>query len=157
MAIVVKSGKQLAEVVNNRIKQHVRKEGQRFLHVLREEVLKYYNSYEPSIYNRHWGMYNSIRIDPVEVKQNRIGIRIYFESGMATRPSLFGGRQGFAPGLINYGWTWKRKRGPYRLAYYEGFNFMRKAIDRWNVDNKYGLKIQSTWFHGGTIIRREGN
>ncbi len=155
MAIVVKTGKQLAEVVNFRLRKIVEREGQRFLEILRAEVLRYYNSYEPSIYNRHWGMYNSIRIDPVEIKNNRISIRVYFEPNMATHKSLFGGRSGFAPGLINYGWSWKRKRGPYRLAYYEGFHFMRKAIDRWNRENKYGLQIQSTWFHGGSLIRRE--
>ena len=155
MTIIARNAAELQRAAMQKFQDIVAKEGLRFKEILREELLKYYNSYEPSIYNRSWRLFHSIRISPVQIRDNSVAVCIYFDQNLSYGLSLFGGIPGFKPILINYGWRWRKKTGPYRLGYYQGFGFVESAIDRWNRDNKHNLRIESIATYGGRIVAQQ--
>lgn len=120
--------------------------------ILQRKVQDYYDSYKPVEYQRTYQFLNSIRISPVKHDGDKLHIEVYFDKNMATHPSIFGGESGFVPILLNEGWTWNKKTGPYRLAFYEGFHFIEKAIEEFNKINRWGFVISKEVYYKGKKI-----
>lgn len=130
------------------------REGERLKGYLEEEVQNYYNSYSPTVYTRTYNFLNSVRITPVFQEGNNLTVKIYFDEGMATHDSIFGGEDGYVPTLLEYGWQVKSDKVPnyYHLKYYEGFHFVDKAIEKYNRGNPNGFKIVKHAEHNGKVI-----
>lgn len=131
-----------AQVVGHQNIKHALKEAADLLYkLLHKQLQSYYNSYEPKVYQRTYGLLNSLRISPITHSGNQFSISVYFDKGSATHPSIFGGEEGFTPILLNEGWEWNNNIGIHRLSYYEGFHFVEHAIAEFNKVNKWGFKI----------------
>ncbi|MEK4008333.1 hypothetical protein [Paenibacillus sp. FSL H3-0333] len=136
------SGQKLVFSQSN-IKKTLREAALLLEKILKEEVQAYYDSYEPVIYERTYGMRDSLRVSPISMVGNEMQISIYFDRTQSTHPSIFGGEPGYAAELINDGWAWGNQSvNIYRLSRYEGFHFIEKAIDRFESQNRWGLKIR---------------
>ncbi|MNH66529.1 hypothetical protein D3C73_185620 [compost metagenome] len=109
--------------------------------IMQEELQNYYDSYTPTVYERTYGLLNSLRISPLNRIGNQMQIKVYFDIDAATHESIFGGEPGYAAMLLNEGWSWHDKPGPYRLAHYEGFRFVEKSIERFVAMNKWGFRV----------------
>ena len=130
------------------------KEAKRLKKMIATEVGNYYGSYSPTVYDRTFGLINSLKIDKAYHDGQYLIVKIYFDPtmGMATQPSKMGGDPGFTPILINYGWRWKRRTGPYRFAYYEGFYFWGRALEKFNANNPYKLRIDASMSYKGKVV-----
>lgn len=140
-------------MTNNQLAKVLQREGERLKTLIEEEIATYYTSYDPVQYERTYSFLNSVRITPVFQEGFNLSVKIYFDEDLATHDSIFGGESGYVPILINEGWKWHNKTGPYRLASYEGFNFIEKAIDNYNFQNPYGFKIVVHKEHNGKVIQ----
>ncbi|KAA9007390.1 hypothetical protein F4V43_02565 [Paenibacillus spiritus] len=110
--------------------------------LLYEQLQAYYDSYTPTVYERTYGLLNSLRISPITQVGNELQINVYFDRSMATHPSIFDGEDGYVAKLLNDGWQWRKNPANiYRLSRYEGFHFIEKAIDEFNSRNRWGFKI----------------
>lgn len=125
-------------------------EAKKLRHLIKREILNYYRSYTPVVYERTYRFANSIRVEQVKRAGDELYVRIYFDQGLANHQSLFGGEQGFVPNLINYGWQWNSgQTDPYRFARYSGYNFIEKAVEQYMKDNPHGFNIQVEGVYDG--------
>jgi hypothetical protein len=126
------------------IEQIIKQEANKLRDFVRQEILLYYESYEPKEYVRTEGLLNSLRVDAVKNEGDALSVRIWFAEA-ATHPSVLGEGQdaGFTPILIDQGWHVKRgwhKDIPH-FGFQKGSHFIRNAVKKYNRDNKYGFKI----------------
>jgi hypothetical protein len=130
------------------------KEAQNLLHaILYEKVRDYYDSYTPKYYERTYNFLNSIRTTPIIREGNQYTFTVYFDEDMGTHPSIMGGEDGYVPILLEEGWQWKNDTtNKHHFSYYEGFNFVEKAIDEFNLRNKWGLVLKKEIRYKGQYI-----
>jgi hypothetical protein len=133
---------------------------------IQEALDDYYMSYTPKRYKRReWVGHGSplrkglvVNTEKISnTKQGKkISVSVNFREENAMHPSLFGGKDGFVPLLLNYGWRWKKKTGPYRLAFYEGAKFVEKGIALYyqRSRRKLDLKIEVK-YKGRKIVDKD--
>lgn len=109
--------------------------------IMHEELEAYYASYSPTVYERTYGLLNSLRISPITQVGNELYISVYFDRDAATHPSIFGGESGYVAQLLNEGWKWNNDIGINHLSHYSGFHFVEKSIEQFNSQNRWGFKI----------------
>ncbi|MGG2091239.1 hypothetical protein AB1283_00550 [Bacillus sp. S13(2024)] len=151
----LKSNSSVGGINPNTIRQTLTKEAQRLKGYIIEEIDNYYNSYKPTgIYQRTYKMRNSLVVEtPTPSSNEQWSISIGFGSG-SMHPSLFnGGSEGFAFGLRNYGYITRldEKLNAYGFTRYEGYDFLGKAIQKYNENNPYNIKIDVLDGGGGKI------
>ncbi|QSF43266.1 hypothetical protein [Paenibacillus tianjinensis] len=113
--------------------------------IMYEQLQDYYASYTTVIYERTYGLLNSLRISPIKQVGNELQIMVYFDNESATHPSILGGDPGYTADIINDGWAWKDQSVDiYRFSRYDGFHFVEKSIDIFNTRNKWGFKISKS-------------
>lgn len=61
----------------------------------------------------------------------------------------------FVPTLMDSGWAWKNQNPSiYRFTFFEGDQFIKKAIDEFNQNNKYKFTIKVESTYNQLIIQR---
>jgi hypothetical protein len=130
--------------------QILRKEAQRLRDCLQVQLDSYYNSYSPSMYERTYGLQNSltlddlIDIDVIGGGNGSLSMTISFNEG-AKGTSLFSSEEVNKALLINYGWAVKKDvwfRDIYRFGYFEGDGFIEDGINDFFTSNPYNIKIE---------------
>lgn len=150
------------------MKRMLEREANLLAQCIQEALDEYYASYEPKVYERreYRGHPNPLRkgikVNPVKViysgGSKKYSVAINFAEDNAMHPSIFNGEPGFVPNLLNYGWSWKTRTGPYRLAYYEGSHFVEKGIEKYyqRSSTKLSIKIEVV-YQGRKIVDKEFN
>jgi hypothetical protein len=127
------------------IKQALNSEAQRLQTYLVEEINDHLNNFIPEYYHRTGAWLESIRVNPVQQIGNAFIITITFDDEFAYHPSVAGGDDGYVPWLMEVGW----KNHDYKTPHFQGFegtHYIKKAVERWNADNKFGFHISV--YHG---------
>ncbi len=122
---------------------------------IKEELQKYFDSYEPTVYVRTGDTMRSITLSEPYLDGDSLCAEITFDEGLANHPSVMGRNQpdGYTPHLLQEGWSISASVQP-RVAYFTdhpGSNYLLNAIARFNADNKYGLKV--TAYYNGEPYR----
>ena len=113
------------------------------------QILAYYASYTPIIYQRTHDLLDSLYAEnffEARVSGTRIELSVSFRDSMAYHRNLFDDHDSFVPLLVNFGWHSKGlesaigKAVP-RLTYYEGFHMVERAIMQFNQQNPFGMRI----------------
>lgn len=127
------------------INQALKQESKRLKQLIEKYIQQYYDSYYPVEYVRTGAMGRSVR---VETNVDKLQIAIYFDDS-AYHPSMFNSQyMRFVPTLMDSGWAWKNQNPSiYRFTFFEGDQFIKKAIDEFNQNNKYKftIKVESTY------------
>lgn len=113
-----------------------------------EELDQVYDSYTPKIYNRSYGLYNSLYIDEgirldISSSGASLSIGLHFDDG-ATHKNFFGEDSNTAI-LLNEGWQTHRSFSnvPY-LGYREGTHFIEKGIEKYKRRVGKPFKVRFT-------------
>lgn len=141
--------KQQGNITVNKVQltQILERELKRLEGYIKEEIQNYLNSYTPTVYERTGNWMESVRISPVTQVGNYLQASIYFDNALANHPSLFGGEPGYVPWLMEVGWHWRDDKQPrtYRLSDFEGTHYIAKAVERFNSENRHGIKVTVTY------------
>lgn len=125
--------------------EFVKKEAAILTNILKKHIRSYYSSYTPKVHKRK--------------KRMLKGFHVVYKSGSMVitfkddvyQPSIMkkyaSSELRFTPTLIDRGWAWKKIRRKPRFHYYEGYGFIKAAIDEYNARNS-GLKVsvESTYY-----------
>lgn len=127
------------------INQALKQESKRLKQLIEKYIQQYYDSYYPVEYVRTGAMGRSVR---VETNVDKLQIAVYFDDS-SYHPSVFNSQyMRFVPTLMDSGWAWKNQNPSiYRFTFFEGDQFIKKAIDEFNQNNKYKftIKVESTY------------
>jgi hypothetical protein len=121
-----------------------------------DELNSYFASYEPTHPEYRRGLtVKSIRVgEPKKTTINEWSLEIFFDPSIANHPSVFGGNQpdGYTPWLLNAGWRTKLDStlNKENFTRFKGTNYITKAVNRFNQNNKHDLKVQV--FHGSQDV-----
>ncbi|MGD6896093.1 hypothetical protein [Bacillus infantis] len=113
---------------------------------MKEELDNYFNSYEPSVYERTSSTISSIKVgNPRKVTTNIWAIEITFDEELANHDSVMGSDQpkGYTPWLLEVGWDIRDKvdfEAP-MFTHHPGTEFVKKAVKKFNANNPHKLKI----------------
>ena len=126
------------------MEQILRQEAERLRQCIQDRIDEIYDIYQPRVYQRTYAFQSSLYVDDV-VRIDTIGkkltIRLLFNDN-AYHPSLWGGDKGYLPSLLNDGWSWKNSNiDIYRFSNFDGYHFLENAVDDYNQDNPYGIKV----------------
>jgi hypothetical protein len=111
-----------------------------------EELDAYFRSYSPTVYVRTGATVDSIRVGkPEKISINEWALAITFDESLANHPSVIGSNQpdGYTPWLLEVGWNIEDKVQPSRPMFtqHAGTHYITKAVNRFNENNPYGLKV----------------
>lgn len=131
------------------VKQVLMKEARRLEKYLKEELQSYYSSYSPTVYQRTGNTVDSLRVTPPRrLNNSEWSIGIEFDPSLANHYSYIGEDQpdGYTPWLLEVGWDIRDKIGydAPMFTHHKGTKYITKAVERFNKDNPYGLKISVT-------------
>lgn len=127
------------------VEQQMKYEANRFLKILQEEIDDWYNLYSPTVYSRTYGMQNSIYAEDlvdIDSSGTQLTVKIKY-TDEAMHESLWGGGTVDTLLLMNNGYQVKNgwhKDIPY-FGYREGGHFLEKAVERFNQENYFGIKV----------------
>lgn len=127
------------------IEKQMQYEAQRFMKILQYEIDKWYSSYSPTEYQRTYGMYQSIYAEDyvaIDVSGTQLTVKIKHDD-KAMHKSLWGNGEVNTLLLMNEGYEVSKgwhKNIPY-FGYRVGGHFLEKAIETFNQDNYFGIKI----------------
>lgn len=130
------------------VRKALNSELERLQRYLIEEINAYLNSYSPVEYQRTGAWLESIRVNEIQKVGNEYSASITFDDEFAYHDSLFEGEQGYVPWLFEVGWHWDQSKQPRipRLSDFEGTHYIKRSVERWNQDNRFGFKIAV--YHG---------
>lgn len=137
----------------NHIVQVLTEAGLELEGLLKEELENYFQSYEPTVYKRTGNTLASIQVGkPRKLTINEWELEIDFDEGLANHPSVFGQEDGYTPWLLNSGWKTKLDSSLdiNHFTRFVGTNFITKAVNTFNQNNKYGLIVEV--FHNGEDV-----
>ncbi len=105
---------------------------------LYNRIKDYFDSYDPSVYERTGAFLESLQVEPV-TRDGIQSFRVFFGEG-AVRDSLWDGQpQGDLPALLNDGYQvssgWHK--GIPHFGFFEGFGFIQSAIDDAAIDDRF--------------------
>jgi hypothetical protein len=136
---------QKASLDETHIKQVLTEAGQELQKLMIEELDAYFQSYTPTVYERTGNTVNSIRVgQPKKISINEWSLEINFDDALTNHPSVFGQEDGYTPWLLNTGWKTKLDAtlDNEHFTRFKGTNFVTKAVNRFNDNNKHGLKVE---------------
>lgn len=130
------------------VRKALNSELERLQRYLIEEINAYLDSYSPVQYQRTGAWLESIKVNPIQQNGKEYSASITFEDSLAYHDSLFGGEQGYVPWLFEVGYHWDESKQPRipRLSDFDGIHYIKRSVERWNRDNKFGFKIAV--YHG---------
>lgn len=133
----------------NTLVEQFKKEADRFVKILQEEIDSWYDSYSPAVYKRTGEMRRSINAaDMVETDISGMKLKVKINySNAAFHPSMFGSGDTNVLLLMNEGYSvssgW-HKNIPY-FGYRAGGHFLEKAVARFNADNYLGITVEANY------------
>ena len=111
-----------------------------------ESLDRVYESYNPSVYRRTYGLYDSLYIDnkiriDVSAKGVSLSIRLSFDDG-ANHPNFYGESSNVA-NLINEGWKWRNDVNIPYLSERSGTHFIEDGIEEYKrrVKNSFAVRF----------------
>lgn len=139
------------KIVANKLAGILRKEAARLELYMKEELEKYFQSYQPKKYKRTGNTLESFRIEEPEAHEDgTASIKITFDPALAYHPSVMDEEtqpEGYTPWLLEVGWDISDKvPGKPMFSEHPGVAYVKKAVERFNADNPYGLVVMV--FHG---------
>lgn len=131
------------------IEETLRSEANRFVEILRNEIMNWYGSYNPVMYGRTFGMAGSIFTDggvSVDVDAQHFGIAINY-SGAAISPGLWGSGANKLL-LMNNGYA--VGKGAWfsdipMFGYRSGGHFLESALAKFNASNALGVTVTANY------------
>ena len=127
------------------LEQQMKYEAKRFLKILQEEIDEWYSSYSPKMYSRSYGMRDSIYAEDivdVDSSGTQLTIKIKYTDA-AIHSSLWGDDEIDTLLLMNKGYQVKRgwHKNIGNFGYRKGGHFLERAVERFNNDNLFGIKV----------------
>lgn len=130
--------------------QILQKETNRLKNILQRHLEDYYKSYSPIAYER--GQYGGNLRKALSVEDictlSSNGMTITMELKInenAIHNSIINKSKSNAFWLMNDGWRVKKNtrfKNIYRFGHYEGAHFVEHAIEEFDKNNKYGIKVE---------------
>jgi hypothetical protein len=129
------------------VSKFLKQEGERLKKYIEEEIAIYKTSYTPKIYIRTGNWENSMELGNPYQDGNNMIIEIRFNPVLANHPSVIHpedeSQQGYVPWLMEVGWHWHKPHKVIpRFTDFEGTQYIKKAVERYNANNPYGFKIK---------------
>lgn len=130
----------------NKIRQILTKAGQELQRLMIAELDAYYQSYEPTVYQRTGNTVKSIRVGkPQKLSINEWSLEITFDENLANHKSYIGDNQpdGYTPWLLEVGWNIEDKVQPSRPMFtkHAGTHYITNAVNKFNSNNPHGLIV----------------
>lgn len=131
----------------NTIEKELKRHAAILADCIMDELDKVYDSYEPTVYKRTYGLYNSLYIDDavkIDISSSSVGlsIELHFDDG-AIHKGFFGDDANTAV-LLNEGWLTHSSFSnvPY-LGYRSGTHFIEKGIQKYKsiVSNPFDVRF----------------
>ena len=127
------------------IEQQMKYEAKRFLKILQEEIDEWYFLYSPKIYSRSYGMKNSIYAEDivdVDSSGTQLTIKVKY-TNEAMHNSLWEDEEIDTLLLMNEGYQVKNgwHKNIENFGYRKGGHFLERAVERFNNDNLFGIKV----------------
>lgn len=123
----------------------LKQEAERLHQYIQDEIDEAYMSYTPKVYKRTYQFEHSLYVDDmVEINATgtQLSIKLKFNDTLAWHNSLWNGSDGYLPALLDDGWSWHSSNvNIYRLSNFDGYHFLENAVDKYNQDNPYGIKV----------------
>lgn len=136
------------------VKQILEQEARRLLNCIQKRINEYYESYNPVVYQRTYGLF-AMRVEDfidMTMMNGTASIKIDFDKADIQAHSIFGdgGDAYNTVELINSGW--QVKEGVWfsdieHFGHQDGAHFIENGIADFNADNPYNLKIELQGFH----------
>ena len=133
------------------VKENLEKAVDYLYECLDKQILAYYASYTPKVYDRTYDFLDSAYAEnffEARVIGTRIELSVSFRDSMAYHRNLYDDHDSYVPILMNFGWHSKKlEQGSafghrlYHFTYYEGFHMVERAIMHFNRTNTYGVHI----------------
>jgi len=149
-------------------------EARRLYDCIQYYIDRYYDSYQPTIYERTYGYKNALYAEglaDIKIVGNTLRIGVGFQNDLAMHPNLSGvyrddlngneywipikeRHETFVPLMMEKGWHSPRLASMIgeevpRLTYFAGINAVEKGIRDFNKTNKLGIKIDADDFFNG--------
>jgi hypothetical protein len=148
-----KSGK-LTIMTDAKTKSMLKQEAKRLQDLLRQEI-SYYKTVIypiPVVYERTGNWEDSIYVaEPYKDVDGRWVISIKFDRDKAIHPSVIYPNDpswaGYVPWLMEVGWRtrYDEVHPIYMFTRFEGVHYIKKAIDKYNQNNQYGIQVHVYW------------
>ena len=123
----------------------LRKEIYKLEQLMKEELQKYFESYQPVQYERTGATMDSFRVGEPYIEGNSICAEITFDDVLANHPSVIGEDQefGYTPWLLSVGWDIRSKvlADIPMFTHHPGSQYITTAVSRYNRQNKYGIIV----------------
>jgi hypothetical protein len=137
------------------IEEMLKTEAKRLLDCIQRRLDSYYDSYNPVMYERTYGLQKSMSVSDfisVNIANGTASITIDFDQADIQAKSLFGsGWDGYNKvELINNGWQVKDDvwfADIEHFGKFSGSHFIENGIADFNQSNPYNLKIELKGFH----------
>lgn len=137
----------------------LKREVDRLYDCIQDEIDQYYQSYEPSFYNRTYrfqgALYAENLVD-IRVESNQIKLSLRFHPALAQHKTWTPNGNGYVPILLNYGFENNTLRNYLgldhhveHLTYLKPQLFIENGILRWNRENSLGITIDVTAIYNG--------
>jgi hypothetical protein len=155
----------------NTVEEIMAIEAQRLYRCIKFYIDRYYNSYEPRMYDRNYWYQGALypeKIIDIRVKKNTLVLGVNFNSQLSMHPNfeyvisgvnyyqeypidIKNSHDSFVPILMEKGWYAPRLEGMigksiYRLTRFDGIHAVEKGISDFNKTNKYGIKVDASNF-----------
>lgn len=149
------------------LEETMAKEAQRLYECIQYHIDKYYQSYEPRVYERTGGYQRALYaedIADIRIVGNTLQIGVGFDYEKSMHPNFTGiswddnwfpiedRHETFVPMLMEMGWVSDGLasmigRHIHRLTYFEGIGAVEEGIRDFNKTNKLGIKIDADAFY----------
>ena len=172
---------QLSKIALKRVKlsngetlaETMAREARRLADCIQYYIDEWYNSYEPSVYDRTYRLHGALYaedIADIRIVGNTLRIGVIFHESFESISfynkdeekevyyEFNSPHNTFVPLLFNNGWKAPRLariigRNIHMLTYFDGAHFVENGIERFNKTNKLGIKINADDFYNGKAYK----
>jgi hypothetical protein len=125
-------------------------EGRRLLDIAKTIWRQYLASYQPKQYVRSGNSEKALKLGGVKkLDDDTLGIELTWEDDLAYHNSVItkGTPQGHSIMLISEGWKVRKgkHKDVYRFGYYEGFNYLARVEEAFNLSKHAGISLEIQW------------
>lgn len=134
----------------------LKREVDRLYDCIQDEIDRFYNSYDPSYYERTWRFHDSLYAEDlvdIRINGNQIELSLKFHPDLAFHDNFDKSHKTNVAVILNYGYVARELElqigvVPY-LTRRKGFFFVENGIMHWNKLNKLGIQIDVTAIYNG--------
>ena len=137
----------------------LKREVDRLYDCIQKRINDYYDSYEPTVYDRTWRFHGALYAEDlvdIRINGNQVELSVKFHPDLAYHDTWTANGNGYVPILLNYGFTNERLKNYLgldehveHLTHLKPQLFIENGILDWNRQNSLGIQIDVTAIYNG--------